>query len=445
MNIKNIKSFLVVHYQFVGVLIASFLIAVSMGTYTNWDAQLEYEAVTSILTRGFPYVTTGLMINQPPLGFYTAAVVLVALGEPYLNCVGVATAFGLGCVVLLYVLGTLLYGKKTGLVASALFGLVPWHVYMSKIFLIDNQYLFLGLLFLIMGILAVKHNSEKLVVSAGVFFALAFLTKLYAVLMLIPLVLIVLLNRKESNFKLTARKVALFILPSIILQIIWFGVFANQNFFGVYFSSDFTHPELIANPTLEFLPIILSKSAGMFLFIALFLSLALSIIYRKKLAVFLRSDTASLGTVLIIMGLDMLLVVGFNLTVPYVSAIKYNYTALPFFCLLAASLADKSAVLINSIKRKKKDLLIPVLVGAGLVLLFSSMTENIIFLNGWTGFVAFGVDSVTYYGFNLFSEAVNRNILDALHQSALILIVTSIIIEPLFKGLKIIYNRLRPK
>jgi len=434
-----------VHYQFVGVLIASFLIAVSMGTYTNWDAQLEYEAVTSILTRGFPYVTTGLMINQPPLGFYTAAFALAALGEAYLNCVGVATAFGLGCVVLLYVLGTLLYGKKTGLVASALFGLVPWHVYMSKIFLIDNQYLFLGLLFLIMGILAVKHNSEKLVVSAGVFFALAFLTKLYAVLMLIPLVLIVLLNRKESNFKLTARKVALFILPSIILQIIWFGVFANQNFFGVYFSSDFTHPELIANPTLEFLPIILSKSAGMFLFIALFLSLALSIIYRKKLSVFLRPDIASLGTVLIIMGLDMLLVVGFNLTVPYVSAIKYNYTALPFFCLLAASLADKSAVLINSIKRKKKDLLIPVLVGAGLVLLFSSMTENIIFLNGWTGFVAFGVDSVTYYGFNLFSEAVNRNILDALHQSALILIVTSIIIEPLFKGLKIIYNRLRPK
>ena len=445
MNIKNIKSFLIAHYQFVGVLIASLLIAVSMGTYTNWDAQLEYEAVTSILTRGFPYVTTGLMINQPPLGFYTAAFALAALGEAYLNCVGVATAFGLGCVVLLYVLGTLLCGKKTGLVASALFGLVPWHVYMSKIFLIDNQYLFLGLLFLIMGILAVKHNSEKLVVSAGVFFALAFLTKLYAVLMLIPLVLIVLLNRKESNFKLTARKVALFILPSIILQIIWFGVFANQNFFGVYFSSDFTHPELIANPTLEFLPIILSKSAGMFLFIALFLSLALSIIYRKKLSVFLRPDIASLGTVLIIMGLDMLLVVGFNLTVPYVSAIKYNYTALPFFCLLAASLADKSAVLINSIKRKKKDLLIPVLVGAGLVLLFSSMTENIIFLNGWTGFVAFGVDSVTYYGFNLFSEAVNRNMLDALHQSALILIVTSIIIEPLFKGLKIIYNRLRPK
>ncbi len=445
MNIKSVKSFLVVHYQFVGVLIASFLIAVSMGTYTNWDAQLEYEAVTSILTRGFPYVTTGLMINQPPLGFYTAALVLAALGESYLNCVGVATAFGLGCVVLLYVLGTLLYGKKTGLIASALFGLVPWHVYMSKIFLIDNQYLFLGLLFLIMGILAVKHNSEKLVVSAGVFFALAFLTKLYAVLMLIPLVLIVLLNRKESNFKLTARKVALFILPSIILQMIWFGVFANQNFFGVYFSSDFTHPELIANPTLEFLPIILSKSAGMFLFIALFLSLALSIIYRKKLAVFLRSDTASLGTVLIIMGLDVLLVVGFNLTVPYVSAIKYNYTALPFFCLLAASLAEKSAVLINSIKRKKKDLLIPVLVGAGLVLLFSSMTENTIFLNGWTGFVAFGVDSVTYYGFNLFSEAVNRNMLDALHQSALILIVTSIIVEPLFKGLKIIYNRLRPK
>jgi len=33
-----------------------------MGTYTNWDAQTEFEAASSVVTRGFPYVTTGLMM-----------------------------------------------------------------------------------------------------------------------------------------------------------------------------------------------------------------------------------------------------------------------------------------------------------------------------------------------------------------------------------------------
>jgi 4-amino-4-deoxy-L-arabinose transferase-like glycosyltransferase len=426
LEIKSYSAFLGEHYQFVLVLIACFLVAVSMGTYTNWDAKLEFEATTSILTQGFPYVTTGLMINQPPLGFYTAAAVFAVSGLAYLNGVGLVTAFGLGCVVLVYALGTLLYGRKTGLLAAALFGLVPWHVYLSRIFLIDNQYLFFSLLFIVIGILAVRRNSDKLVLFAGVVFAVALLTKLFAVFALIPIALMIYLNKNEGGFKLSKRKVLIFIVPTLILQALWFGVFANQNFWGVYFSSDFSHPELIDNPIWSFLPVTLVKGTGLFLFAALGLSLALGFAYRDKLGRLLRLDAVCVGTVAVIAGLNLLLVFGFHLTVPYISVLKYNYLALPFLCLIAGSLTDKCKVLLASIEPKKlRGIVKLALVGVGLILLFASLLESVLFLNDWTGFVSFGVDSVTYYGFELFSGAMIDEVLLPLHYGALVLIVGS--------------------
>jgi len=435
-NIKKLWAFLGAHYPLISVLLGSFLIAASMGTYTNWDAKLEFEAATNVLTRGFPIVTTGLMINQPPLGFYTAAPVFQIFGLTYQNGVGLVTAFGLGSVALVYALGTLLYGKRTGLVASAIFGLIPWHVYMSRIFLIDNQCLFLSLLFLFVGVLAVKRNSERLVLAAGAVFAVALLTKLFAVLMLVPLLLIYFKSRKYG-FKLSFRKVLFFILPPIVLQTIWFGGLANQNFFGVYFSSDFTHPVLIAEPSFAFLPIIFVKSAGWFLFLAVFFSLALSLSYRKQFEEFLRLDIVCLGTIATIMVIDMLLVFGFHLTVPYISAVKYNYAALPFFCLLAASIADKGILLLRTLKNKKTPYLAALaLLGVGLTLLFGTLLESLLFLNTWTGFVAFGVDSVVYYGFELFSQAMDSGILFAMHYTGLVLVVGAMFLPSLYGMMK---------
>jgi 4-amino-4-deoxy-L-arabinose transferase-like glycosyltransferase len=431
---KKLKTLLSEHYPILGVLLACFLVLTSTGTYTNWDSQLEFEAASSVTTRGFPFVTTGLIINQPPLGFYMDAPVFHIWGLSYLNGVGIATAFGLGTVLALYALGALLYGKLAGVVAAALFGLVPWHVYISRIFLIDNQFLFFGLLFLIVGILAVKKNSEKLILTSGILFAVAFMTKLFAVFLLVPLLLTIFL-RKDWNFKLTVRKALIFLAPLIILQVIWFGGFANQNFLGVYFSSDFTHPELVADPSPFFLPIILVKSAGYFLFAAGTLALAIAAFYRKELRNILWLDAVCAGTIAVIAGLDLLLVLGFHLTVPYVSAFKYNYVALPFFCLLAASLVHKSNLLIDSIKQKTKQYYIRLsLSGAGFALLFASLIESTLFLEKWVGFVSFGVDSVTYYGFFVFSEPNYTN-LALYHNLALAIVVCSIALPPLITSL----------
>ena len=424
MEWKSFRALLGAHYQLIGVLVGAFIVLVSMGTYTNWDAQTEFEAASSVVTRGFPYVTTGLMIDQPPFAFYMTAPVLQVFGLSYVNGVGFVTTLGLGCVVLVYALGTLLYGKKTGLVATALFGLVPWQVFMARTYLIDVQYMFLGLLFLLFGVLAVKRASEKLLAVSGVLFALAFLTKLFAIFLLIPLLLMVLLKGKESGFKLTLRKVLIFLVPSFIFQAVWFGGFANQHFSGVYVASDFTHPVLIANPSLAFLPRIFVESTGWFLLAAAVFSLVLAVSFRRLFARTLWLDIVFAVTILAVAGVDLGLVFGLHLLVPYVSAFKYNYAALPFLCLLAASLADKGAVLVGSMGKRKVKLF---LAAFGLFLLFASLLESLVFLNHSEPYrlIDFKVDYTGhYFPFNVFTPV--SSYFQAWHYAAVALMVLSI-------------------
>ncbi len=431
---KNFRSLLGAHYQLILVLIGTLIVLLSMGTYTNWDAQTEFEAASSVVTSGFPYVTIGLMIDQPPFAFYMTAPVLQLFGLSYTNGVAFVTALGLGCVAVIYALGTLLYGKRTGLVAAALFGLVPWQVFMARTYLIDVQYMFLSLLFLLIGVLAVKRNSQKLLAVSGVLFAFAFLTKLFSIFLLVPLLLIVLFKGKESGFRLDLKKTLVFLAPSLLLQALWFGVFANQHFFGVYFASDFTHPVSIVDPSLAFLPRIFVESAGWFLPAAAIFSLVLAVSFRRLFVKTLWLDVIFAVTILAVVGVDLGLVFGRHLLVPYVSAFKYNYAALPFVCLLAASLADKGRLLMDSLGKRSIKLLIP---GFGLVLVFASMVESTIFLNHSEPYplIDFKVDYVGhYFPFNVFTPVSSG--FQAWHYVAVALILLSFAFPYVVGGFK---------
>ena len=432
----KLRAFAATNWQITIVLLGAFLVAASTGVYTNWDAQLEFEAASNVVTHGFPLVTTGLMINQPPLGFYMDSPVFHLAGLSYQNGVGVVTAFGLGCVVLVYVLGVLLYGKNTGLVSAALFSVVPWHVYLSRIFLIDNQYLFFSLLTLILGVVALRRQSDKLLLASGVFFAAAFLTKLFAVFMLVPLALMAYFYGKDGKFQLTAKKTLLFLAPTVVTQTIWYGVIANQNFFAVYLSSDFTHPELVANPALAFLPIVLVKSIGWLLLLAAVLALALPLFFRKVFAGRAWLDAVYVVTIVAVAAANLLLVFGFHLKVPYISVVKYNYAALPFYCLLAASLADKGARLLAEVKlRRRRELVKSVVAAVGLVLLAAALVESVVFLVEWEGFVSFGVDSVVYYGFEVYSPVADY--FAEFHYLGLAMILASLTLPLLFNILRV--------
>jgi len=50
----KLLSFATTHWQISMVLLGAFLVATSMGVYTNWDAQLEFEAASNVVIHGLP-------------------------------------------------------------------------------------------------------------------------------------------------------------------------------------------------------------------------------------------------------------------------------------------------------------------------------------------------------------------------------------------------------
>ncbi len=187
------------NYPLIGILLGSALMSISLGPYSSWDSQLEFTAASGVVKWGLPYITYGETINMQPLGFYVEAFFLKTFGVSYEVAVGVTTSFGVGCIFLLSKIGKVLYGRRTGLFAAALFALTPWQIIMSRVVLVDVQCLFLSLLFLLVGIHAMRKNSLGLMSLSGVLFGFAFLTKLFAVFMMIPLALFYIHSRPKNT------------------------------------------------------------------------------------------------------------------------------------------------------------------------------------------------------------------------------------------------------
>ena len=135
------------------ILIGVALIAFSLGPYPNYDTNLEFEAASNVVKMGTPYVKSFGTVEQPPLGFYVEGLFLRIFGLSVSTGTSLVTLFGLGSVVLVYLLGRELYSKSTGFVAAALFGLNPWQLVLSRSFLIDSQCLFFSLLCLLRAFL----------------------------------------------------------------------------------------------------------------------------------------------------------------------------------------------------------------------------------------------------------------------------------------------------
>ncbi len=129
------------------------------------------------------------------------------------------TLFGLGIVVLIYKLEN--YSIMNQQVFLLLFALTPWALILTRALLVDTQCLLLSLIYLYIGILAIKNNSIKLSLISGIFFAASFLTKQYAVFMLIPLLFFYILHRPK-NFKTICYQVVLFCLPFLYLT--YYGI-----------------------------------------------------------------------------------------------------------------------------------------------------------------------------------------------------------------------------
>jgi len=359
-------------------------VSLPIGPYQTPDTQLEFTTVQGVLKWGYPYVEVkGNFIDVPPLGFYTEALFFQIFGSTIDNGITLITLFGLACVVVVYKLGREIYGKSTGLFAAAFFALSPWELVLTRAFLIDIQCLLLSLVCLYCGILAIRRDSVKLAVVSGIFFAAAFLTKQYAVFMLIPLLLLYIYHRPK-NPKQILLQLSAFSFPAVFSNLYWYQIIMGEELLYLIQHNDFNRSNFQGVvPSYSFITNFLTEyGLGTLFFTAVVFSFLVGFLFwksfSKRMIVF---ELICLLTVLCILGVNMYLGVNLNLKAPYTSAVKYSYQSLPFFSLIASSLAVKSTFLLKSYIRnsgKLKRSLYFIIGLIGLLLLGTPILENMI-------------------------------------------------------------------
>ena len=351
---NNFKKLLKQNYPILAILIGVSLISIAMGPYLTLDTDLEFSTAQGILKWGYPYINAwGNLFNEPPLGFYTEAAVFQVFGFSVANGVALITLFGLACTFMVYKLGKELYNETTGLFGAAFFALAPWELVMSRSFLIDVQCLLFSLIYLYFGILAIRKDSVKLAGFAGIFFAAALLTKLYAVFMLLPLLLLYIVNR-PLNKKQIISQLGVFSLPAFLSSLLWYQIIMGKELLYLFQHNDFKDLNFPNIPVSYMFVVnfLVNDGLGVFFVSAVFISFTIGLIFWKRLSKqTVISDLICIATILSILGLVMYLAVNLNLKAPYNSAVKYIYQSLPFFSLGAASLVTKAGLLLKSEKK----------------------------------------------------------------------------------------------
>jgi 4-amino-4-deoxy-L-arabinose transferase-like glycosyltransferase len=388
------------HFSLLIILVGSTLFTFTAGPFENWDTSYEYLAAQGVLKWGLPYTTgVGVWMNEPPLGYYIDSAAFRVFGLSLDVGVAVITCFGLGCVLLVYLIGKAWYGKTAGLLAAVLFAVTPWQVVFSRSFLIDTQCLFFSLLFLLIGFYAIRKDSLGLFMLSGVFLGVAFLTKFYAIFMLFPLAILYFHKRpKRLRHPLV---VAAFFLPLIALLLFWYEGVYHQSILTMFSHDDFNFYNTAGStPSYFFTLNFLTLNLGLLFCAATLISLLISPFQKKLFRNIVGADLICLATILLVVGIDAVLALGLNLKSPYGGVIKYDYQALPFFCLLAGSLLSKSQSLLATLKLKR-DRLLFVLACAGLICLGVAIFSNLYYINLYSqsSYILFKVEGQVGYSF----------------------------------------------
>ncbi len=412
----EIKKQLSENYPLLSIIIGITLISLSIGPFQNGDTIWEFGAAKGVLKWGIPYVNNfGNIINQPPLGFYIEGLFFKVIGTSLFNGTFLVTVLGLGSTVIIYKIGKELYGKTTGLFAATLFGLSPWEFVLSRSFLIDAQCLFFSLFSFYVGILAIRRGSVKLSLASGVLFGAALLTKYFAAFMLIPLFLFFVYSRPK-NVKLFFSQITSFVLPALLVSLFWYQAVLGKNIFYMFQHSDFSGLNFSGvNLSYSFVGAFLwNYGLGAVFVVTTVFSLFLLFTFKKELWNAFRFDLICLATIMIVLIVNMVLGVTLNLQAPYYNAIKYDYQALPFFCLMAGSIAGKCLSLWFTAKLKtklnRKLVITAVLIGVFLLSTTILVSINSAHYLSTSNFLLFKVTADQAVGYSLFNYSpINQN------------------------------------
>lgn len=406
----NLKNFLRENYPFLTLIIGYLFVALSIGPYYNGDVSWELDAVKGVMKYGLPYTNGFYLMDQPPLGFYIQGLLFKGLGISINNGTFLVTLFGLGSVILVYLIGKAVYNKTTGFFAALLFAFAPWQIVMSRTMLIDVPCLFFSLLSLYLGVTAVKKGSFKLAVAAGFVFAAAFNTKLYAAFMLIPLAVYFLYYRPKKPKQMILWVVA-FSIPVLVFSYLWYQSITGLGLLSIFGHTDFN----IDNPS-GFVPtyffatnFLVSYGVGWFFVDAAILSILVYLVQKRLPKNFLLFDIICVAVITCALSVNTFLGATLDLKAPFLDAFKYDFQTLPFFSLLASSLISKSFVMFNSAKTKLKisKIILYVIAAAGVFLVVASIFYNIRFVNLFSeaNYLLFRVEPGVDVGYSLFNSA----------------------------------------
>jgi uncharacterized membrane protein len=405
----NLVRLLSENYPLLSVLIGFLLVSFSVGPYQNGDTAWEHDAISGILKYGLPYANGNLM-DQPPLGFYMQAIFSKVFGLSINNGTFLVTLFGLGCITLVYGIGKFAYNKTTGFIASVLLAFSPWHLVFSRSFLIDVPCLFFSLLSLFVGLIAVRRGSFRLFVVSGIIFAAAFNTKLYAVFVLIPLLAFFFYNNPK-NLKRIVTWLAAFAIPTLFVSYLWYQTITGLGMISIFSHTDLVtpYPGTIVLTYFFVYNFLVNYGLGWFFIDAIIISLLVVLVQRRLLHKFLVFDLVCLAAVICVVSVNTFLGAVLDLKAPFLNAFKYDYQALPFFCLLAASLTSKSIILLNSAKTKMKarKIFYYSIALSGLILVPASIFYNMRFVNLFSSanYLIFRVQPGINVGYSLFNSA----------------------------------------
>jgi 4-amino-4-deoxy-L-arabinose transferase-like glycosyltransferase len=406
----SLKKNIAENYSFISILFGYMLVALSLGPYHNGDTAWEYDAVLGVMKYGLPYANGLYLMDQPPLGFYIQAAFFKGFGLSINNGTFLVTLFGLGCVTLVYAIGKTMYNKTTGFFAASLFAFSPWHLLLSRTFLIDVPCLFFSLLSLFVGIIVVRKNSFKLFFVSGLIFAAAFATKLYAVYILIPL-LAFLFYYRPRNMKRKVSWLVAFSLPVILISYFWY-----QTITGIGMASIFFHPDFMVHEASSVVPsyffagnFIVSYGLGWFFVDAAILSIIICFAQRRLFQKFITFDILCLVVIVCVLSVNTFLGATLDLKSPYLNAIKYDYQSLPFLSFLAASLITKSTSLFNINKAKKKlnKIVYFFVASAGFILVAATISYSMSYVHLFTtwNYFLFRVEPNLNLGYSLFNDS----------------------------------------
>jgi 4-amino-4-deoxy-L-arabinose transferase-like glycosyltransferase len=129
---------------------------------------------------------TGLfpVVRAHPLLFQVLASPFYRHGTPDVVGRYLTAAFGMGTVVLVFLLGRVMYGRRVGAIAALLLACMPYHVVISRQILLDGPMTFFATASLLCLAVFVRTEHRRWLIMSGACLGLAALTKETAIILI---------------------------------------------------------------------------------------------------------------------------------------------------------------------------------------------------------------------------------------------------------------------